>query len=166
MSDATWSERFWPKVDRENSPNGCWLWTAARFKAAGGYGAFRFEGKTQRAHRVAYRMLVGPIPEGLVLDHRCREPRCVNPAHLEPVTDRVNVVERGQTIMAAKVRQTHCLRGHPLTDDNVWRYGTSRECKKCHAIRGLRRREKQIEKDGRMTTTGSTLAGGQTDEGP
>lgn len=132
-------DRFWSKVDATGP---CWEWTAARL-SSGGYGAFRLNGKTQRAHRVAWELLVGPIPEGLVLDHLCRNPVCVNPDHLQPVTDRVNVVERGHTIMARKARQTHCLRGHPLTEDNIYRYGSSRECKECHAIRRKARTQRR-----------------------
>lgn len=81
--------RFWPKVNKTDS---CWLWTGA--KTGAGYGMIRevgHGGKMLMAHRVAYELLVGPIPEGLFLDHLCRTPLCVNPAHLEPVTCRENM---------------------------------------------------------------------------
>ena len=87
------AERFWSKVDK--GPE-CWTWTAA---TANGYGAFYLGRSNKRvelmgAHRWSYLINVGPIPDGLVLDHLCRNPRCVNPEHLEPVTPQVNA-ERG-----------------------------------------------------------------------
>jgi HNH endonuclease len=79
-------ERFWAKVDRSGD---CWLWTASRLK--NGYGCFRIGGKTLGAHRVAYEIVVGPIPAGTDLDHLCSVKHCVNPAHLEVVTRAVNM---------------------------------------------------------------------------
>lgn len=84
---------FWSKVDKR--PTGCWLWTAG--KVPDGYGAFQLYGRSQRAHRVAYELLIGPIPDGMVLDHflmntdpaSCSR-ACVNPSHLEPVTSAEN----------------------------------------------------------------------------
>lgn len=87
-------ERFWAKVEIGDVPEHrpelgpCWLWTAAA--DADGYGHWHFEGRNQAAHRVAYRLLIGPIPAGLVLDHLCRVTSCVRPAHTEPVTHRLN----------------------------------------------------------------------------
>lgn len=74
--------RFLPKVQVSNE-NGCWLWTAAKFRS-GGYGAFQLDhdGGAARAHRLSYEHHVGPIPEGMVVCHRCDTPACVNPAHL------------------------------------------------------------------------------------
>ena len=94
------ADRFWSKVQKQES--GCWIWTGTRTRD-GGYGQIRLPGlyapligPMRLAHRVAYELLVGPIPAGLVLDHLCRNRRCVNPAHLEPVTQRVNI-QRGET---------------------------------------------------------------------
>lgn len=87
----TREERFWAKVDRSGD---CWRWTGAL--ARGGYG-FAVVGsrddpqRYRNAHRFAYELSVGPIPEGLELDHLCRNRRCVNPAHLEPVTHSENM---------------------------------------------------------------------------
>lgn len=82
-------ERFWEKVDRRG-PADCWLWTATR-TAKDGHGRFYpITGKGVLAHRFAYELLVGPIPDGLVIDHLCRVRLCVNPAHLEPVTAEEN----------------------------------------------------------------------------
>lgn len=82
-------ERWWRWVEPDPI-SGCWFWTGAVFKS--GYGAIRILGKTTLAHRVAYELFTGPIPVGLVLDHLCRIRPCVNPAHLEAVTDQVNIV--------------------------------------------------------------------------
>lgn len=77
--------RFWMKVNRGD---GCWLWTACTNKD--GYGLFSLKLKSRLAHRVAYTLLRGPIPEGLGLDHRCHAHACVNPGHLRPATDKQN----------------------------------------------------------------------------
>ena len=77
--------RFWSKVNRTNT--GCWDWVGA---LSHGYGHFGIEGIIYRAHRVTYEWMVGPIPDGLTIDHLCKNKACVNPAHLEPVTIREN----------------------------------------------------------------------------
>ena len=106
-------ERFWAKVVRTDS---CWLWTASR--VCDGYGQFRVGSRPVSAHRFAYELLVGPIPDGLQIDHLCRVRHCVNPAHMEPVTQRVNIL-RGEGITARHAAQTHCLNGHPLVGENL-----------------------------------------------
>lgn len=119
-------ERFWEKVDKAGD---CWLWTAGK---ARGYGYIRLNGRTQAAHRVAYAMLVGPIPEGLTLDHLCRNPACVNPAHLEVVSLKENIL-RGIGASAQHARQTHCIRGHPFDEENTyWCSDGRRQCRACH----------------------------------
>lgn len=79
---------FWKKVDRRG-PDECWPWLAGQCI---GYGRFVDRGVTVWAHRFSYELCVGPIPEGLVIDHLCCNTRCVNPAHLEPVTSRENTL--------------------------------------------------------------------------
>jgi hypothetical protein len=114
-------ERFWPKVDKTSSPDGCWLWTAALSQAGyGAFGAERVNGRNRfvHAHRFAYELLVGPIPEGLQLDHLCRNRACCNPAHLEPVTLRENLM-RGNTVAARNSIKTHCKHGHPFDLENT-----------------------------------------------
>jgi hypothetical protein len=83
-SKPTLEGRFWARVDKSGD---CWVWTGGR---RGRYGAFWVEGQQMGAHRFAYELLVGPIPDGLTLDHLCCNPPCVNPGHLEPVTFREN----------------------------------------------------------------------------
>lgn len=119
----------------------CWLWTAGKFVS--GYGRIKVAGKTWRAHRLAYEVFVGPIPEGLVLDHLCRVKHCVRPDHLDPVTDRVNIL-RGDGWAARNARKTFCGRGHLLDEENT--YITSRggrHCRSCVRENKTRWRQRQ-----------------------
>ena len=126
--------RFWMKVDVAGD-GGCWLWTAYRDRE--GYGRMAM-GKQREgtftmsaAHRLSYEMLVGPIGEGLHIDHLCRVRHCVNPEHLEPVTCRENVV-RGVGPTAANAGKTHCKHGHPFSPENTYVNGQQgRRCKTC-----------------------------------
>lgn len=138
----TLEDRFWPKVDKRG-PDECWLWTASTTTSGYGYisRGRRGEGKVH-AHRVAYELLVGPIPEGLELDHLCRTRACVNPQHLEPVTHRENM-RRGQLTP----RRDVCGRGHPMTtgDPNVGFFPNGKRfCRTCkremHRLAARRRR--------------------------
>lgn len=122
-------ERFWSHVDRTGD---CWEWTAYRDRD--GYGITNAAAfGTPRAHRVAYALLIGPIPDGMQLDHLCRNRSCVNPDHLEPVTNRENQ-RRGVTVSSANSVKTHCPRGHALEGDNLIPYRLERgmrECRTC-----------------------------------
>ncbi len=134
-SNAT---RFWEKVDTAGD---CWNWTASKTPA--GYGRFKIDGKMKRAHRVAYEMLVGEIPEGLVIDHLCRNTSCVRPDHLEPVTNAENI-RRGDTGKNNAIK-THCKHGHPFDEVNT--YITSdgwRQCRACHREGERTRRESRV----------------------
>lgn len=133
-SDYTVVERFLLKTSEGN--NGCVLWTGAT-DGDGRYGSFYYEGRVRRAHRVAYVMFVGPIPEGLDLDHLCRVTQCVNPAHMEPVSHGENVL-RGESIQAKNARKTHCKRGHQFTAVDLRPRG--RVCQRCAEIRNYYRR--------------------------
>jgi hypothetical protein len=127
--------RFAAKV--KSSPDGCWLWTASQ--DGGGYGILGVkEGKKmpmRKAHRVSYVLFVGPIPDGLDLDHLCRVRHCVNPDHLEPVTRTVNIRRGLQP--GHRDSQTHCKQGHPLSGDNLVRTKTQRVCRICRNARAL-----------------------------
>lgn len=96
-SRPPWEPRFWAKVDKQT--DGCWIWSASRYVRRGGYGQFNLNGTAVKAHRIAYELVKGPIPDGLVLDHLCRVTACVNPDHLEAVTQQENTRrgERGLT---------------------------------------------------------------------
>jgi hypothetical protein len=117
--------RFMAKVDTDG-PNGCWIWKG--YVGKDGYGRWRMpeESHSGGAHRAAYRMMVGPIPEGRHLDHLCRNPSCVNPKHLEPVTPQVNV-DRG-----LRGQWTECGKGHPFSGENLGKRKDGRRyCKTC-----------------------------------
>jgi hypothetical protein len=140
FGDPILPARFWQKITQDD--DGCWVWGAA--VNAHGYGRLAWQGANRFAHRVAYAELVGPIPDGLTLDHLCRNPPCVNPAHLEPVTSAVNIL-RGLAPPALNARKTHCLNGHALEGNNVMQYGrmVGRHCRACHSERAARYRERK-----------------------
>jgi hypothetical protein len=95
----------------------CWVWIPT--KIDDGYGVFRINNKYIGAHRASYELMIGPIPEGLELDHLCRVRRCVNPSHLEPVTHKENTL-RGEGPSAVHARKTHCIHGHELAGENLY----------------------------------------------
>lgn len=133
--DTRLPDRFWAKCIPE--PNsGCWLWLAS--VDGSGYGHLKGEGgrkaPTVKAHRVAYEALVGPIPRGLHIDHLCRVRTCCNPAHLEPVTNRVNVL-RGVSFAATNVNKAVCPSGHAYDDVNTRWYQGRRYCRECLRLR-------------------------------
>jgi hypothetical protein len=125
--------RFWQKVDTSGD---CWEWIAGRNQY--GYGTFRANYKHWLAHRWAYTHLVAPIPDGLQVDHLCRNRGCVNPAHMELVTSGENT-RRGISPSARNARKTHCIRGHEYTAENTEqrtnRKGTYRVCLTCRPQR-------------------------------
>ena len=123
---------FWERVDRRGDDE-CWLWTAYKMRYGHGRIQVWVEGGRfiEAAHRLSYRLHVGEIPEGMFLDHLCRTPACVNPSHLEPVTNAENVM-RGRSPQAENARKTRCKYGHPLAGDNlIWRACGRRECRIC-----------------------------------
>jgi hypothetical protein len=121
-----------------NETTGCWEWTGQLRTA--GYGTLyvRGEGFVQ-AHRWMYEQHVGPIPDGMQLDHLCRNRRCVNPAHLEPVTNRENCL-RGVSPAAQHAKVTHCPAGHPYEGDNI--YVCPRGTRRCRACARQAARER------------------------
>ena len=120
---------------------GCWVWNGSR--ESSGYGVISVEGRQRPAHRVSYELIIGPIPDGLQLDHLCRNRACINPLHLEPVTLKENVL-RGNGAPAQNGRKEECKRGHPLEGSNVrWQNG-ARICRTC--VREKTRRWKAAHK--------------------
>lgn len=121
--------RVWPRGD-------CWEWRGA--KTRGGYGHLVVEGQHVYAHRLAYTVAKGPIPQGHQLDHLCRHRWCVRPSHLEAVPPRVNLC-RSSAPAVTRMRMsqiTHCLRGHELSGENVLLYRGARHCRTCKTERG------------------------------
>jgi hypothetical protein len=129
-------ERFQNKVGPTDE-NGCWPWAGTLHQW--GYGRFHLNGGNRNAHRVAWVMENGPIPEGLYIDHLCRNRKCVNPEHLEAVTNRENIL-RGTAPAALNSRKRVCLRGHEYTDDNTYVTPTgARKCRTCERARWKRK---------------------------
>lgn len=136
-----WEIRFWKYVDKDGA-NGCWNWIGS--KTPRGYGLLNLgvefakgnpAGKMVMTHRLSYEMHKGPIPEGKVLDHLCRNIACCNPAHLEAVTQRENLM-RGRGAPARNAAKTHCKRGHPFDESNTRLTPKGgRQCRACIPIR-------------------------------
>lgn len=134
MNTRTAQERFWLNVEKSET---CWLWIG--YIKPNGYASFypgggRHVSKVY-AHRFAYELVSGPIPDGMEVDHTCNVRNCVNPEHLEAVTHRTNLDR-------AKDRRTHCKAGHALTEDNLYEWRGNRRCRTC--IRALRRKSTSI----------------------
>lgn len=142
-------DRFWEKVDVRD-PWDCWPWMAARDRL--GYGKISAGrrksngGRDIKAHRFAYETLRGAVPDGLELDHLCRNASCVNPEHLEPVTHQENML-RGVDVSGVNARKTHCPQGHAYSPENTYRgeptarrRGVRRQCRTCHLERQRARR--------------------------
>ena len=131
--------RFMPEPN-----SGCWIWLGSLNRGPSkkdiGYGRFQCDGVQSQAHRYSYEMHIGPIPKGLEIDHLCRNPCCVNPDHLEPVTHKENVRRGDASVSWAKQQRnkTHCKRGHEFSEDNIYLNKTGgRCCKACarkHAL--------------------------------
>lgn len=122
-------EDFWALVFKTDT---CWLWVAG--VDTEGYGQFMFQGRRWLVHRLSYSQ-ENELIKGLVLDHSCEVRRCVNPLHLDQVTDRVNIL-KGKAPTAINARKTHCKRGHEFTPENTYRYKDGRrDCKTCMSVR-------------------------------
>src|ERR1035437_8990710 len=143
---ATLEERFLNKVVKTDY---CWIWTGAK---SNGYGYIGYKDKVKKAATVSYELWVGEVPSGLKLDHTChnidkdclggkdcKHRACVNPIHLEPVSNRVNLL-RGKTIAAENAKKIYCINGHLLSGDNVHLQKEKsgkyyRRCRECNKIK-------------------------------
>lgn len=135
--DADPDDAFWARV-RLNA-NGCWEWVGV---VSRGYGFFHRKGIRRVAHRWLYQRIIRTLADEETLDHLCRNRRCVNPDHLEPVSSVENVM-RGESPWAKRARQTHCHRGHEFTFANTYisSRGT-RICRACGRIRWHMKKER------------------------
>lgn len=129
---------------------GCIIWLGPLTPK--GYGQTTWNFKHRPVHRLAYELAKGPVPDGLVLDHKCRVRSCCNPDHLEPVTNRENI-RRGTGHTAVNARKTHCSEGHPLSGDNLElrvSAGTMRRrCIKCRKAESARYEKKRVRPSAR-----------------
>lgn len=135
--------RFMRHVERDE--NGCWLWTGFIHPKTGYVQFHEHRQNTPNvvAHRWSYEFFIGPIPDGLVLDHLCRVRHCMNPFHLEPVTMAENNA-RGNSISAINARKTHCKHGHPLSGNNLYvAPNGKRACQVCRRKAERRYKERQ-----------------------
>jgi hypothetical protein len=147
FGDTRLPERFWEKV--VVTEQGCWQWRGTRTKGYGRYHAGPRRGVGMaRAHRYAYIALVGPIGDGMTLDHECHtrdsncpgglsclHRRCVNPAHLRPMTNTENQRRSPNTLASRSAARTHCPRGHAYDEANTYRDGGKRRCRTCLRMR-------------------------------
>jgi len=142
----TVEQRFRAKFIADED-TGCWNWTAC--KQPTGYGNMWNGQRVEQAHRIAYRLFCGPIPEGREIDHVCRKRGCVNPDHLRAVTHRENM-RVSDTVMGRNAAKLFCKRGHPFSGQNLFiSKSGARQCRTCinmHARNAKRRR-----KDGGQT---------------
>ena len=148
----TLEERFWPKVNKDGPISNhrpdlgpCWLWLGGQMN--NGYGQFWNGRNMVLAHRFAYELLVGPIPEGLESDHLCRVRNCVNAGHLEPVSHLINV-QRGEAGLESgrqQLAKTHCPAEHPYGVENTYWWRGERHCRACNRAhsRELRARRRR-----------------------
>ena len=127
-------ERFTTKYNV--AATGCWNWTAARVY---GYGKFFVEGRLVRAHRYSYEQTHGQIPVGWYVDHVCKNPSCVNPAHLRAVSPKISALENSDSPTALNARKAQCPRGHG--NYTIRKSGSRiyRRCKACDAVMDRRR---------------------------
>lgn len=133
-------QRFWTKVEIVDT--NCWEWLGSC--AGNGYGQVYMSNKHWKTHRLSYLFYYGYLDSELTIDHLCRNKKCVNPTHLELVTQRINNL-RSDNITAINSRKTHCKRGHEFNETNtrIWKGG--RFCRKCVRLHGRNHYRKNRE---------------------
>jgi hypothetical protein len=144
ITDAEFPAHFWSRVDRTAGESGCWLWSGSL--GTGGYGLCGHQKRVKRSHRIAWELTHGPIPDGMVVCHRCDNPPCCNPAHLflGTLADNVrDMVAKGRNWQASV---TECPQGHSLSGDNLYTDPAGRRvCKACIRAHGFAYRARHRE---------------------
>ena len=134
---ANTPDRILTKIDAAGP---CWEWTGT-VRSDNGYGQVSVDYRSTLAHRAVWEILVGPIPDGMTLDHLCRNRSCVNPDHLEVVTIGVNTGRSPIAVTAVHGRKTHCLNGHAFTSENIYVIPSGgRACRTCRTDRKRKHR--------------------------
>jgi hypothetical protein len=128
---------FWSKVDKTET---CWNWKG--YLQPNGYAAYGSKKNRDYAHRISYRLFKGEIPNGLDIDHLCRNRKCINPEHLEAVSRRINLL-RGIGFPSIEAAQTHCIHGHEFNQVNTNFNSGKRKCRACDAERHRKYRQKK-----------------------
>lgn len=145
MNRTRMQERVRERMTEQDRGHSTPCWISDRAAHSNGYTKIGHDGRTELTHRFAYMAFVGPIPDGLQIDHLCSVRACCNPDHLEAVDCRTNLL-RGNTLTAAEVAQTHCRNGHPLSGGNLYmrpdRLG--RMCRACRAESARRGRARRV----------------------
>lgn len=143
-SSGTLMEAFCTRV-MPVTESGCWLWVG--WVRPDGYGELHYRGLRDYAHRIAYRLFKSDIPPSMQVDHLCRVRCCVNPDHLQAVTQRENIL-RGYSAPSLNAKRTHCIRGHELLGENLTKIATRPRGRICVACRRRRDRDfKERHKD-------------------
>ena len=134
-------DRFLTKFS-EDPIRGCWIWNSGKNKKGPeGYGRYWTDGKDVQAHRYSYETIRGPIPDNMQIDHLCQTRTCVNPWHLEIVTQSINIKRSD----SENRKKTHCPKGHPYEGDNLYvgPNDARRYCITCHRARNVKYRERK-----------------------
>ena len=126
------------------SNTGCWEWRGALSRQ--GYGIFCQERKNIAAHRISFSVFKGPLLPKLVIDHICRNRKCVNPDHLRQVTQKENMLENSVGVAKINHLKTHCSNGHEFTEDNILKQPRGKRCRECKRSDSL----KWYSKNGRQ----------------